>query len=206
MLENILALFSLAAILPLLRRLVELTPPLIGCMVRGKENINLENSISLARSRDLIALTMILPFCLTIHRFSIYSPDFIDKMAESWRLPAVIGVFFSYILLRRIAITAVRPKRKIERIYAPAIKSVYNFFIITTLAVLTEGSLLNFMGIRTEIIQNVIIWTLLTVYLLFLIRKLQIFASSCSIITAFLYLCALELFPTGAVVASALIF
>ncbi len=50
------------------------------------------------------------------------------------------------------------------------------------------------------------LWVSAFIYALYMLRKFQIFASGFSILTCFLYLCALEIIPTGLLVASALIF
>ena len=54
--------------------------------------------------------------------------------------------------------------------------------------------------------KNAILWISALTYLLHLVRKLQILSSSCSIFAGFLYLCALEILPTGVLVTSAVIF
>ena len=64
MLADVLALISFFIILVLLESLVEIFPSLVACMVRWKESVNLDASVQLGRSRDIIALAMILPFCL----------------------------------------------------------------------------------------------------------------------------------------------
>ena len=54
-------------------------------------------------------------------------------------------------------------------------------------------------------VKSAILWLSAGIYGLFLIRKIQIFTSNCSVFTAFLYLCALEIIPTGTLVVSAII-
>ena len=65
MLFKLLILFSFLIVLLLLRRLVNILPSLLACLTRGKESLNLEASVKLSRDRDVLAMAMIIPFCLT---------------------------------------------------------------------------------------------------------------------------------------------
>ena len=62
MLFKLLVLFSFLIVLLLLRRLVNILPSLLACLMRGKESLNLEASVKLSRDRDALALAMIIPF------------------------------------------------------------------------------------------------------------------------------------------------
>ena len=70
----------------------------------------------------------------------------------------------------------------------------------------TAGGVLSFVGTDTEVIKTAMIWISAFTYALFLLRKTQIFSSSCNFFSAFLYLCALEIIPTGILVVPAVIF
>ena len=93
MLFDILALISLLIVIMLLRRLVNIYPSLMACLIRWKESINLEASVKLSRDRDMLAVAIIIPFCLSITRFGVYSPGFIENLNENARLGAIIGIF-----------------------------------------------------------------------------------------------------------------
>ena len=75
MLFDILALISFFICLLLLRTFVEVFPSLMACLVRWKESVNLDASVMLSRDRDIMAIAMIMPFCLTAGRFYLYSPS-----------------------------------------------------------------------------------------------------------------------------------
>ena len=67
------------------------------------------------------------------------------------------------------------------------------------------GGIMSFIDVDNSIIKDAMIWVSGAIYLLFLIRRTQIFASSYNFFTVFLYLCALEIIPTGVLVTSAMI-
>ena len=206
MLFDILALISLLIVIMLLRRLVNIYPSLMACLIRWKESINLEASVKLSRDRDMLAVAMIIPFCLSITRFGVYSPGFIENLNENARLGAIIGIFTAYILLRMATSYVFRPHKMNSKIYSTAEKAANTFFIVLSLLLLTAGGVLSFVETDTEVIKTAMIWISALTYALFLLRKTQIFSSSCNFFSAFLYLCALEIIPTGILVVPAVIF
>jgi hypothetical protein len=83
--------------------------------------------------------------------------------------------------------------------------AAHTFFIILTLILLATGGVMAVTGADEHVIKTAMLWISAGIYLLFILRKLEIFISSCSVFTAFLYLCALEIIPTGTLVISAII-
>ena len=203
---NALALISVIFTMFLLKTIVEILPSVIACLMRWKENINMESSVRLSRDRDFSAIAMLLPFCLAAFRFRLYNPSFIANLPDPSRLWAVIGIFAAYLIARKTASMLVHPRRVSQKTLAAAEKSANTFFIFLTLILLLTGSLCSFFDASLNTIRVTYIWLSALIYGLYLIRKLQIFTSSCSIFTAFLYLCALEILPTGILVVSDIIF
>ncbi|MBE6231924.1 MAG: DUF4271 domain-containing protein [Bacteroidales bacterium] len=205
MLFDILALLSLLIVIFLLSRLANILPSLLACLIRWKETMNLEASAKLSRDRDALAMAMLLPFCLIAVRFRLYDPGYMDGMSENLRLGIICSVFVSYLFLRRLTFVIFRPGYGLHA-YRTADRSSYSFFILLTLILLFSGGLLSFCGMNSFAVRDAMIWISAGIYLLFLVRKMQIFMSSYSIFTAFLYLCALEILPTGIMLVSAMIF
>ena len=201
-----LALISVLVFMLSLKTFVGIFQSIMASAMRWKENINIESSVRLSRDRDLSALIMVLPFCLTVFKFRIYNPAFIANLSDSSRLWTIIGTFIIYFILRKSASLLVHPHSIPQKTYTAACKSANTFFILLTIAIITIGSLLAFCGVSAGIIKSVLLWLSALIYGLYLVRKLQIFASSCSIFAAFLYLCALEILPTGILVVSDVIF
>ena len=206
MLFKLLVLFSFLIVLLLLRRLVNILPSLLACLIRGKESLNLEASVKLSRDRDMLSLAMIVPFCLTACRYKLYSPRFMDGFSQESYLGLCFGVFLTYFLMRVVMTWLFQPKKMQKKIYVAADKASYSFFIIYTLVLLALGEILGMTDMPDGDIRSAMLWVSASIYALFLIRKTQIFSTSCSIFVAFLYLCALEMIPTGILVVSAIIF
>ena len=203
---NALALISVIVVMIFLKTIVEILPSVLACLIRWKENINIEASVRLSRDRDFSAIAMLIPFCLTVFRFRIYNPDFISNLPDSPRLWAIIGIFSAYLLIRKAATLMVHPRRMPQKTLSATEKSANTYFILLTLILLLVDSTCSFFDATQNAIRLTSLWLSSLIYGLYLIRKLQIFASSCSLFTAFLYLCALEILPTGILVVSDVIF
>ena len=206
MLFDLLALFAFLVVLLLLRRLLNIFPSLLACLIRGKESLNLEASVKLSRDRDALALAMIVPFCLVAFRYRLYAPGFLDGFSENSLIGIYFAVFFAYVLLRSLMKWLMRPRRMQQKVYAAASKASSSFFIIGTLLLLTTGGLLDLFNVPETDVRSAMLWVSAFIYAVFLLRKTQIFSTSCSVFVAFLYLCALEMIPTGILVVSAIIF
>ncbi len=206
MLFDSLALFSLIVVLLLLRRLVNVFPSLIACLWRGKECFNLESSVKLARDRDIVAVAMVIPFCLAVFRFRLYHPSFLAGFGENSLLGMYNAVFVGYVILRLAVSALFRPKTLPSKTLAASSKVAYTFFIFLTLFLLAMAGIMSRFGVDDHAVRDAMLWVSAAVYLLFLLRKLQIFNSSCSVFAAFLYLCALEMIPTGILIVSAIVF
>ncbi|MGM9735114.1 MAG: hypothetical protein ACI3ZL_01750 [Candidatus Cryptobacteroides sp.] len=203
---DILAIGSLLITILLLKKIVNIFPSLIACALRWKESCNLEASVKLSRDRDIIAFTMIIPFCLVVEHFQLYRPGYMDGLRESLRIAATAATFVTYIGVRLLAIIICRPKKSTVRTFATGCKASATFFILLTFILLIMGGVSGFIDLDPEFIKPAMLWVSAGVYVLFLIRSVQIFASSCSLFTAFLYLCALEIVPTGLLVGSVFVF
>ena len=206
MLFDSLALLSLIIVIILLGRLVNIFPSLIACLIRGKESINLETSVKLSRDRNLLTAAMLLPFCLVAYRYSLLIPSFATEPGEATGIGTTVGIFGAYILLRSLCSFSIRPGKSGTATYNAAVAASRTFFIILTLLLLATDGILSFIGIAAETIRSAMIWISAAIYLIFLLRKIQIFATSYSFFTVFLYLCALEIAPTGVLVTSVMIF
>lgn len=206
MLFKLLVLFSFLIVLLLLRRLVNIMPSLMACMIRGKESLNLEASVKLSLDRDALALAMIIPFCLVAFRYRLYSPGFIEEMADVSLLGIYFGVFVVYLFLRFLMTWLFRPQKLPKKTYVAADKASRSFFIVYTLLLLAMGGIFGLADVQDSVSRDAMLWVSAFMYLLFLLRKTQIFSTSCSVFAGFLYLCALEMIPTGILVVSAIIF
>lgn len=205
-LTDILATVCILAIVFQLRVIAGLLPSLLKCLIRWKENNDIEYGVLLSRDRNILAGTLVLPLILIVYQFNLYDPDFILKLEEGARLATICGVILGYIMLRVLLEKSCRMKRTDKKVYRNANNSMMNYFIILTFALLVTGLPMSFLKIDPSIIKNTMLWISALIYFVAIIRKSQIFISSCSIFTSFCYLCALEFFPTGILVVSVIIF
>ena len=206
MLFDTLALIALLLVLVLLKRIVCILPSVVTCLFRWKGNINIDTSLRFRTERDLASAAMLLPFCLLATRFGLYSPDFISGMSQNAALGVTSAIFVGYLLLRLSLIVGIRPKRMASGIYHAATSTEHTYFIVLTLVLLAIGGIMTVAGAEPHTIKVAMFWISGSIYMLFLARKLQIFASTCNLFMSFLYLCALEILPTGVLIASAVIF
>jgi hypothetical protein len=206
MLFNILALISLLFVIIILKRFASILPVVTSCVFRWKENINIDTSLRLRTERDLTAASMLLPFCLLSAKLKLYSPDFVTGMSENAVLGITSGVFIGYILMRAALIAAIRPKRMPSGIYHAATSTEHTFFILLTCSLLITVGITSLLDASSEVTRHAMFWISGAIYMIFLIRKMQIFTSCCNLFVSFLYLCALEILPTGVLIASAVIF
>ncbi len=204
MVFNILALVSTLIIITLLKRLVNIFPSLLACMIRWKESVNIEASVKNSYDRDIITVGMVIPFILVAAKFRLYDPTVMEGMNENLRIGVTAGVFLAYYVIRLMASMMVQTRKQRRKTFTTAAKAAYTFFIILTILLTASGGVMSFIGMETAVIRNAMLWISAFIYALLILRKFQIFASGFSIFASFLYLCALEILPTGILIASAL--
>ena len=188
-----------------IKKFINLLPSLIGCILRWKEAVNLEFSMKLKRDRNILTFIMIAPFCLLCWNYRLYDPDFMEGFSELVRLGITAGVFAAMLVVRFIAEWCFKGWKCDNETYKIGICSSRTFFIIYTHAALAAALITSIVGLSKEVSAIVVLTVILGFYALSLLRKTQIFANSCNLFQAFLYLCGLEILPTSLVIVSALI-
>ncbi len=206
MLFDILSLVSILVMLTLLRRLIGILPSLFACILRWRDNISFESSVKNIIDRNMIALSMIVPFCLIAVRYALYIPSLLGSLNEEIQIGITAAVFAVYFGLRRLIYMSLPTKKINRRIYKMANSASYSFFVVLSILIYSIVGFTSVLHTETENVRLMILWSIAAIYALLLLRKLQIFSSSCSILNAFLYLCALEFIPTGILVVPVLIF
>lgn len=198
-----LAVLSTLLFLLNMRSFLKILPALGDCLNRWKGNVELEDSLQLARSRNLVTAILFIPFCLLIHRYSLYDPRFLGQVPPLWRFPVVAAVFLAYLLLRGYLNWQLELHDHGRQVFTAANRSFFNYAILLLLLLLVVGTATDlFMEDRT-LARHILLGVSGLWYLFFLYRRGQIFASVCNPFTTFLYLCGLEILPTGALAASA---
>lgn len=205
MMLEIISLASLLIIITMLRRIVNVMPSVLTCIWRWKECVNIDSDIKTGRDRDFTALALILPFCLTASNAGVLSFRFMKDMRPEAAFGVTIAIFAAYMLFRLFTSKVFLPQKS-RRDNRVTDNSDRTFFIILAIAILSCCWIMELMNADATLIKSTILWLSAIIYSLYIVRKFQIFQSSHSIFTSFLYLCALEIIPTGTLAVSVIIF
>ena len=187
-----------------LRNFLHVGPFLWDSVFRARGSVALENNVRVARERNQLTLILIIPAILFIYRYRLYNPRFLQQMDGNWRLAAVAGVFLGFLLLRLLMYLFLKPRRRTDH-YRMAYRAGYTFFILLMLPAIATVTVLYFFKANDFIIRSFLYAEAALSYLFFLVRKAQILTLSCNPLLTFLYLCGLEILPTGALVATAVL-
>ena len=201
-----LGLASLVLCMVYLRTIVTITPSLVACIFRGKETINLEESASLARMRNIVFMLMLLPASIFVSWFNEACLDFAAGMSPALRYAVYLGIIALYAGTKAILNRALRPSGAGEKLWAACLHSFRNYIVIMTVICLSTAGIMELFGAQDATVRLVTLIAAGAGYMVYLLRRMQVFASFRGLFSSFLYLCALELLPTGLVVAAAVIF
>jgi len=197
-------LLSIVAILDLIRIL----PTLKSCMIRSRGNVSMEHSMSQARMRNRCGAIMLLSFCLIADRHNFAGADFAAWVPSSLHCLSIIALMVAYLLVRKIifslVISAWPLTHSDSETSAALHTSLYNYFIVGMLILLPVVAILDALKLQNTVIQQVALGILGFFFLLTIIRLGQILRTNCSGLGMFLYLCALEILPLGALILAAL--
>jgi len=186
-----------------LRNFIIVLPSLFESFIRRKGCVNLEGKMVLVRARTIIGLTLILPFSMIACRFNLLPLEILDKFTPNIVLAAYVAIFMAYICLRWILNWQLEPKNRAKEAWNIGHGSAISYFIIMTMLMLIDICILTLFGIEDTIIRKSLYYIMGTIYTLAVLRRLQILRVSCNSFTIILYLCALEIFPLGILVAAA---
>lgn len=204
LLNKILVVVSVSLFLIEFKDIFRLMPQLIYSLDRPKGGLSFEHNVSTSRSRNLIALSCIIPVGLILDKFHIFSPDFWARLNAQWSALVGIGIVCSYGILRQTLYIAIKPKRS-DNVKRTALKrSPYSFFIMLTILMLITSFIMSFIDVEASLCRNIFLLEIGLCFLFCCIRNMQILSSFCSFLEAFLYLCAFEIMPAAILVASAM--
>ena len=203
LLSILVTVFVILALLEL-RNFLHVAPFLWDSVFRARGSVALENNVRVARERNQLTLILMIPAILFIYRYRLYDASFVQWLTDDWRLVAVAGVFLGYLLLRTVMYLFLKPRRRADN-FRVAHRAGYTFFILLMLLAIAGVTILYFFRANDFIIKSFLYILSGIAYLMFLIRKTQILSISCNPLLTFLYLCGLEILPTGALIATAVL-
>jgi len=185
--------------------LVGTFPHIMDCLTNKRGSTRVEHSPSIARSRNYSAIVMALAWCLLADRFDFYRPDFLSWLPD-WAGPLSMAILIiAFLTLRRLLLMIVRPHSLRSEEGKAAHRVPYTFFIVLVIVQLVTAGILLPLHVDDSVIRTVLLAEMIPFWLLSLVRIAQILGARCSGMESFLYLCALEILPAAAVVASAML-
>ena len=107
------------------------------------------------------------------------------------------AVTAAYWLLRTVMRKTVRKTGSGEKLFRAGMKTFRSFCCLTVPTILAAAGICSFSDISDDVTRPLILYIMLGFYILAIFRELQIFSNCCSFLSSILYLCALEILPTG---------
>ncbi|MCR5004150.1 MAG: hypothetical protein K5984_07245 [Bacteroidales bacterium] len=185
-----------------IRNLITIFPLLIESLIHWRGCLNIESSVRTIRARDIVGASLILPFCLLCDYFDILTPSFKEGLSASLSILVTIGLFLLWLIVRILMTYIIQPSRRTRDTWTSAANSPNSFFILATLAIFIASSVMHLTGYDDYLIHKAIIIIITFFYAVSIIRKAQILGSAYGGLSIILYLCALEILPTGLLLAA----
>lgn len=179
---------------------LRLMPPLVNGMIRWKGNLELEDSLQLSNSRNIIAAILYIPLVMIFYLFGIFRPAFLDSVPTLWQFPLVVGIFLFYLLLRFFLNWQIELQNFSSKTFTAANNSFFNFTILLFIELFIVVIFMKPFTNDDDVTRIVLTIVFFASYGLYVYRRGQIFASACRPLTTILYLCTLEIIPTGMMV------
>ncbi len=186
-------------LLPVLGQYVTLYPTVWVSMFRTSVCIRLEDNKKVQRSRDRVFLLSLFPLCALLWQSGAFTSNWFTALSHPVRIVVLSAILAAFCLLR-LGIEKALPHWKFSsKVYDAALGCQRSFVLVYVSILFLCLVFLSLLDASLLAHQVLIICLTALFYLLFLVRRFQIFACECNFLTAILYLCALEL-PTMALV------
>jgi len=201
------ALLVLATFLLLisLRIFVGIAPLLFDSLTRWKACVNIDASVQLKNDRNTLAVFATLPMALIADRYDFFGAGILDRIPEEWSSLVTLGIIIVWLLVRHLCFYFCLLKAPRQETFRTAHKSFFNYWILAALLLALTAGVIAFTNIPDGTGRSILLYELAVMYLIAILRKSQILLSYCGPLTTFLYLCALEFIPTGALIAGCIL-
>lgn len=188
-----------------IRKAIDILPQTAGCMLRWKENLNLEFNVRSSRERNRMAAILYPTACVMIYRYGIAATDAAAMIHPAAMLAAIAGAIALFLALRMILFRLMKPSGTSSRLWDTSRRALYTYFIPAAVLSIVSSGIMEIAGAGKEAIGTAVIYITAFVWIIFLARQLQIFRNSCSLFSAILYLCTLEILPMAFLVTAAIL-
>lgn len=202
---EILILLSVILFVASLNKFINILPYMLGCLLRWKECINIENSMKICRNRNAVAGIMLIPFILIATSYRLWPPFLRSALGEPYMILATTGIFIGYLCLRAVAFVSARNIKGNKKIFEGTSGTSRTFFCTTTVIITITGICTSVFGVSWELARSIILYEFACLYGIMIIRKTQIFTNYCSVLSTILYLCTLEILPTAILILAAVL-
>lgn len=180
-----------------LSSMVDSFQPLLASIFKWKEADLAGNSMKLRIARRRTSLGLVLPFVLVASRYGLLTCG--DEPLGTILITGT--VFSAYLLLRLVIRLFAGIRGKASRGWYGAVSCHYGYFAILTAVMLVSAAILTPAGVSDTVVREVLLWEIGGLYLLNLVRKLQILVHYNGFFGGILYLCTLEILPSGTLLA-----
>lgn len=188
---------SCLAIMALTGRIIRIFPWLVGCFLRPKDCLNLEDAFSAARDRNWVCFGMT-PALIVISSWCAIYPPFDFLAPDTWKsIGWYAMLFFAYSILRWGCTKIFQGKRMDKGNYKYCIHVSLSFYAFFAIAATVTAAICAISGLSPEFTRSLLLWESGICYFANLLRTTQIFAYYKGYLRAFLYLCTLEILPTA---------
>lgn len=200
----LIVIFTLLALISL-RRLLSIFPRLIDSLTRWKACVNIEASLQVKTDRNLLGILYTIPIALMMDKYELLQIDAMELIPEGLHGLVTTGAIFIWLLIRRFIYLVLSARvRKVE-MFRTAYYSFFNFWILAGFLTVCTASLAAVLNVGSALAGRIIFYEIMLLYAIALLRKHQILRSFCNPFITFLYLCALEFIPTGALIAGVIL-
>lgn len=196
---TILALFTL-------KRFLNILPRLLDSLTRWKACLSIDASIQIKSDRNFLGLLYTIPIALMADKFNLLHIDALNIVPEGWRGLSMTVLVFIWLLLRRLMFLFCAARTRKFDLLRTAYQSFFNYWILIGFLIVCTATISLVIGLSSELTGKVILYEIAALYLIAVLRKSQILNSFCNPFVTFLYLCALEFLPTGALIAGVILF
>lgn len=200
----IVTVFVLLALLSF-RILMNIFPKLLDSLTRWKACVNIDASLQTRSDRNILGVIYTIPIALISDRYGLIQPELLESVSESWHGLVITGVFFAWLFLRRIFFLLCGVRCRRPETFRTAHSSFYNYWILAGFLMVITLAFSSVIALDEALISKLFMWEGAVLYAVAFLRKSQILRSFCSRFVSFLYLCGLEILPTGAFVAGAIL-
>lgn len=178
---------------------MDILPTLAMCMFRGRDNRTLYNNTRMRRTSVRVMLAMI-PSVIAV--LSFYDIHPLVRGEELYiRALWTSGLLAAYCALKYILRLLFYRRHRKSNEMNTIVQMACTFIILGAIILFIEFGVCRIIGAENSQVNEVLRWSIVAVYAIYLLRTIQVFSSQRGFFAAFLYLCALEILPTAILVA-----